>query len=167
VFTPFSAGHCLTSELNPESESQLLYDWRITANQFVLATSHLRLKPSNFFQLNTCGYSPYATSSLTGGWIYHNCFWASPAQSFSGPSPVELMTIFYCLRFKTPPTRRARSPYLYSPGTLGTDQQKTQPYYCYLHVCWDSHVIATQPVHWFVGCCLARLFRRLFPPTIR
>jgi hypothetical protein len=42
------------------SESELLY---------VLATSPLRLTTSNFiFQLNTCGYSPYVTSSLTRGW---------------------------------------------------------------------------------------------------
>jgi hypothetical protein len=27
------------------------------------------------------------------------------------------MTTFYCLRFETPPTWRARSPYLYPPGT--------------------------------------------------
>jgi hypothetical protein len=26
------------------------------------------------------------------------------------------MTIFYCLKFETPPTCRARSPYLYPPG---------------------------------------------------
>jgi hypothetical protein len=50
-------------------ESQLLYDWGFTANQFVLATSSLSLPTSNFiFQLNTCGYSPYVTSSLTRGW---------------------------------------------------------------------------------------------------
>jgi hypothetical protein len=30
---------------------------------------------------------------------------------------LRLMTIFYCLRFETPPTWRARSPYLYPPGT--------------------------------------------------
>jgi hypothetical protein len=41
----------------------------------------------------------------------------SPAQSFSGPSPAGLMTIFYCLRFETSPTWRARSLYLYPPGT--------------------------------------------------
>jgi hypothetical protein len=28
-----------------------------------------------------------------------------------------LMTTFYCLRFKTPPTWRGRSPYSYPPGT--------------------------------------------------
>jgi hypothetical protein len=53
-----------------ESESELLYDWRFTADQFVLVTSPLRLKTSNFiFQLNTCGYSPYVTSCLTRGWV--------------------------------------------------------------------------------------------------
>jgi hypothetical protein len=30
-----------------------------------------------------------------------SCGWPSPAQSFSGPSPVGLVTIFYCLRFET------------------------------------------------------------------
>jgi hypothetical protein len=50
--------------------SQLLHDWRFTANQFVLATSPLRLTASNsIFQLNTCGYSHYVTSSLTRGCV--------------------------------------------------------------------------------------------------
>jgi hypothetical protein len=44
-----------------------------------------------------------------------NCCWSSPAQSFLGPSATELVTIFFCLRFETPSTWRARSPYLYSP----------------------------------------------------
>jgi hypothetical protein len=30
-----------------------------------------------------------------------NCYWPSPGQSFSGPSPVGLLTKFYCLRFET------------------------------------------------------------------
>jgi hypothetical protein len=52
--------------------SKLLYDWRFTANQFVLAASGSRLTTSNFiFQLNTCGYNPYETSCLTVGWIHH------------------------------------------------------------------------------------------------
>jgi hypothetical protein len=29
----------------------------------------LRLTTCNFFQLNTCGHSPYVTSSLTRGWV--------------------------------------------------------------------------------------------------
>jgi hypothetical protein len=43
----------------------------------------------------------------------YNCCWPSPTQSFSGHSPAGLMTIFYCLRFKTPPTWKARFPYLH------------------------------------------------------
>jgi hypothetical protein len=60
-----------TSEFTAsESESELLYDWRFTANQFVLATSPLSPTTRNFiFQLSTCGCSPYVTSSLTRGWV--------------------------------------------------------------------------------------------------
>jgi hypothetical protein len=54
-----------------ESELALLYDWRFTANQFVL-TRPVRLTTSNFiFQLNTCGYSSYVTSPLMRGWVCH------------------------------------------------------------------------------------------------
>jgi hypothetical protein len=53
-----------------ESDSELLYDWRFTAKQLVLATSPTRLTTNNFiFQLNTCGYSPYVTFSPTRGWV--------------------------------------------------------------------------------------------------
>jgi hypothetical protein len=73
---------------------------------------------SNFIlQLNTYGYSSYVTSFLTRGWVCClQLLMASPAQSFSGPSPAGLMATFYCLRFKTPPAWRARSLYLYLPG---------------------------------------------------
>jgi hypothetical protein len=36
-----------------------------------------------------------------GGSVVCNCYWLSPAQSLSGPSPLGLATIFYCLRFET------------------------------------------------------------------
>jgi hypothetical protein len=49
-------------------ESELLYDWRFTANQLVLAPSPLRLT-IRFFQLNPCGHSPYVKPSLTSGWV--------------------------------------------------------------------------------------------------
>jgi hypothetical protein len=48
--------------------------------------------------------------------VYNSC-WSSPAQSLTGPCPVVLMTIFYCLRFETPQNWRVRSPYSYPPGT--------------------------------------------------
>jgi hypothetical protein len=90
--------------------SDLLYDWRFTANQF-LAASPLRPTTKIFiFQLNTNGYGPYITSSLTRGWVcLYSCCWASPAQSFSGPSITGLITTFYCLRFETLLTWRTRS----------------------------------------------------------
>jgi hypothetical protein len=34
------------------------------------------------------------------GSVIYICRWLSPAQSFSGPSPVESPTIFYCLKFE-------------------------------------------------------------------
>jgi hypothetical protein len=37
--------------------------------------------------------------------VVQNCCWSSPAQSFTGPSPVGLTTIFYCLRFETQKTK--------------------------------------------------------------
>jgi hypothetical protein len=53
-----------------KSESELLYDWVFTGNQFVLVTSPLRLKISNFiFQLKACGYSAYVISSLMRGHV--------------------------------------------------------------------------------------------------
>jgi hypothetical protein len=50
-----------------ESESEVLYDWRFTANQFFLAMSPLRLTGRFCFHLNTCGHCPYVTFSLTRG----------------------------------------------------------------------------------------------------
>jgi hypothetical protein len=35
------------------------------------------------------------------GSVFCICCWPSPAQSFSGPSPLDLATIFYCLSFET------------------------------------------------------------------
>jgi hypothetical protein len=59
-----------------------------------------------------------AMPSLTRGRVCSIQFhWPSSAQLFSGPSPALLMTIFYCLRFENPPTRRARSPSLHPLGT--------------------------------------------------
>jgi hypothetical protein len=59
---------CSVSNRYPESE--LHYQYRFTANQFVLATSPLRLTTGIFFfKLNTCGHSPYVTSALTREWV--------------------------------------------------------------------------------------------------
>jgi hypothetical protein len=58
-------------EYTSDSESKLHYDWRLTANLFVLGLSPLTLMTSDFFfQRNPCLYSPYVTSCLTRGRIY-------------------------------------------------------------------------------------------------
>jgi hypothetical protein len=50
---------------------------------------------------------------LEHGSVVYSCCWSSPAQSFSASSTAGLRTVFYCLRFETPTTWRARSPHLY------------------------------------------------------
>jgi hypothetical protein len=40
---------------------------------------------------------------------------------------------------------------LYPPART---THRKQPLYCCVRVCWGSHVIATQPVHWRVDSCL-------------
>jgi hypothetical protein len=57
--------------LYSESVSELLYDWRFTANQFGLAASPSRATARMyfFFQLNICGHTPYITSFLTRDWV--------------------------------------------------------------------------------------------------
>jgi hypothetical protein len=56
---------------------------------------------NSFSQMNTCGHSPYIPSSLTRGWVCYLQLLLVLASAFSGPSPVGLVTIFYCLRFET------------------------------------------------------------------
>jgi hypothetical protein len=54
-------------------------------------------------QLWVCRCGAPSDEKMTRPLVY-NCCWSSPAQ-------------FYCLRFETPPTWRARSPYFFPPGT--------------------------------------------------
>jgi hypothetical protein len=57
-------------QLAKKSKSNLLYDWRVTASQFVLAPNPLGLIDQIFFQLNSRGHSPCVTSSLTRRWVW-------------------------------------------------------------------------------------------------
>jgi hypothetical protein len=84
-------------------------------------TGGLNLSPTTRFLLllEGCGVVNVGRllSQEDGSVVYNRC-WASPAQSFSAPRRAELMTIFYSLIFETHLTWRARSPYLYPPGTV-------------------------------------------------
>jgi hypothetical protein len=51
---------------------------------------------------DSCGFGDVGRSLWReGGSVVYNCFWPSPVQLFSGPTPVGLVTIIYCLRFET------------------------------------------------------------------
>jgi hypothetical protein len=106
-----------TDWLTAKSKSKLCYSQQ-SAGQSVLVTS-THLGPNTRFLLpsDSCMFVDVGCPLW---WedrsVVYNCCWPSPAQSFSGPNPAGHMTIFYCLRFETPPSWRARSPYLYPPG---------------------------------------------------
>jgi hypothetical protein len=60
LYTNHLLVHALKSR--SESESDLLYDWLFIANW--------DSRPVICFQLNTCGHSPYVTSTLTREWLF-------------------------------------------------------------------------------------------------
>jgi hypothetical protein len=101
-----------------QSESESLYDWRFTDNQFVLAPSPLRLTARYFFQFYTYDCSPYVTSSLARGWVCRLQLLLALATSIILRSESR-RTHGHILRFQilVSPNLEIRSPYLYPPGT--------------------------------------------------
>jgi hypothetical protein len=95
----------------------LFYDWLFTAVSSSWRQPLEIQEQYFFFQPNTFIVLMYHPLCREDGSVVYSCCWPSPAQSFSGSSPAELTTTFNCLRFETPPARRARSSYLYPPGT--------------------------------------------------
>jgi hypothetical protein len=74
----------------------------------ILMTSSLRLTTINFiFQLKTCGYSSYVTSSLRRGWGYHlQLLLVLASAGILRPESrgTHDILLSYSLRFETPPT---------------------------------------------------------------
>jgi hypothetical protein len=101
-----------------KSKSKLCYDQWLVGQSVLVSSTHLGLKTRLLLLSDSCGFVDVGHSLWRkNGSATYNCCWSSPAQSFLDPSLSALVTIFYCLRFETPPTWRARSPYLYPPGT--------------------------------------------------
>jgi hypothetical protein len=90
-------------ETSTETRVWVLYYDRRSAGQSVLEQStHLGLTTRSWLLSDSCGCvhlgRPFWREDGSG---ICNCYWPSPAQSFSGPSPLRLVAIFYCLRFET------------------------------------------------------------------
>jgi hypothetical protein len=82
--------------------------------------THLGLKPTFLLLSDSCGFVDVGRSlwQEDRSVVYSWC-WSSPAQSFSGPSPVGLVTIFYCLRLpvSSPPTTRTATVEVFDPAS--------------------------------------------------
>jgi hypothetical protein len=125
----FTSANWTADNSYSESESESLYDWRFTANQFVLATSSLTPTTRNFiFQLNTCGYSPYLPSSLTRWWVCR----------------LELLLVLasaVILRFES---RGTHDYTLLSQIRVSARWRATSPYLCPPRTGWPGYI----PRHW-------------------
>jgi hypothetical protein len=101
-----------------KSKSKLFYDRQSVGQSILVSSTHLG--PKTRFLLLSDSFRFVDVERLLSreaGSIVYNCCWSSPAQLSSGPNPAGLTTVFYCLKFETPPILRARSPYLYFLGT--------------------------------------------------
>jgi hypothetical protein len=89
------------TNLEPESESCVTTDGQSASLSWNKAPIW-GLRP-DFYNCQTVAGFVDVRHSLCreDGCVVYNCCWPSPAQSFSGPSPLGLATIFYCLRFET------------------------------------------------------------------
>jgi hypothetical protein len=116
----FEFSYDWTIELSNQvkSKSNLYYDRRSIGQSLSGSSSHLGLTIRFLLLSDSCGFVDMVHSLWReDGPTLYNCCWPLPEQSFKGPSSAGLVTIFYCLRLVTPLTWRARSPYLYPPGT--------------------------------------------------
>jgi hypothetical protein len=87
-----------------KSSRLLCYDRRSVGQTVLEWSTHRGLTTRFLLMSNSCGIVDVGRclSLWREDWsVVYNCCWPSPAQSFSGPSPMVLGTIFYCLKFET------------------------------------------------------------------
>jgi hypothetical protein len=84
------------------TKSKLYYDRRSAGQSIFEQSTHLGLTTRSWLLSDKCGFVDLGGPCWReDGSAVCNFYWPSPAQSFSGPSPVGLVAIFYCLRFET------------------------------------------------------------------
>jgi hypothetical protein len=59
------------------------------------------LRPDFYYYQTVAGLLMWGALFDERAGVVYNCSWPSPAQAFSGPTPLRLVTIIYCLRFET------------------------------------------------------------------
>jgi hypothetical protein len=101
-----------TGSVKTKTKWSFRYDLRWVGQPVLVSSTHLCPKSRILLLSDICKFVEMRRRSL---WrenesVVYNCCWTSPVQSFLGPSPAGLMTIFYCLRFETPSTWRTRFP---------------------------------------------------------
>jgi hypothetical protein len=83
-------------------KSKLYYDRRSAGQSVLEQSTHLGLTTRSWLLSDSCGFvglgRPLWREERS---VVCNCYWSSPAQSFSGPSSVGFVAIFYCFRFET------------------------------------------------------------------
>jgi hypothetical protein len=78
------------------------YDRRSVSQSVLEYSTHLGLTTRFLLLSDSCGFVDVGRPLWReDGSVVCNCCWTSPAQSFPDPSPVGLVTIFYCIRFET------------------------------------------------------------------
>jgi hypothetical protein len=90
---------------SPCSESKSHCDWRSVSQSVSLGVeTHLGLMTRYLLLSDSYGLVFVGRPLWREDWsVFCICCWPLPAQSFSGPSPLGLATVFYCLRFETSP----------------------------------------------------------------
>jgi hypothetical protein len=73
------------------------------------------------------------------GAVFCRCCWPVPAQSFLGPSPVGLATIFYCLRFETSPFVASYDSQGHGGGWSGVLKWSPIPVFSYILLARTTH----------------------------
>jgi hypothetical protein len=95
----------MTEPLEVKSKSKLCYYRRSVGQSVLLSGAYLRRMASFFITVRHLRpFFMWGALSDERTCLKLQLYWASPVQLFSGRIPAGLTTIFYCLRFETPPT---------------------------------------------------------------
>jgi hypothetical protein len=90
------------SHNSAQIKSKLYYDRRSAGQSVLEQSTHLGLTTRSWLLSDSYGLVLVGRPLWREvGSVFCICCWPLPAQSFSGPSPLGLETIFYCLTFET------------------------------------------------------------------